>query len=186
MPTEFTVHDEHTAPAEAVPALEGARSGLGFISSLAGVMADSPELLAGYSAAFTAFMKSSLPLLGRHTVVITASVENGCEYCVAAHSTMAVRAGMPPGTLGALRRGEPTGDPVLDAIATLTRVLVTSRGHATEEDIDRFLSAGLTKRNVLEVVLGVGAKTISNYTNHLAERPLDQAWQEHAWENPKG
>ncbi len=184
MNESFVVHDEHTAPAESAPTLSEAHGKLGFISSLAGVMAESPELLEGYSAAFNAFMRCSLPSLARHAVIIAASVENRCEYCVAAHSTMATRAGMPAPTLEALRHGAETGDPQVDAVATLTRVLVSTRGRATEEDLDHFYAAGFTRRNVLEVVLGVGTKTISNYTNHLAERPLDAAWHEHAWTAP--
>jgi AhpD family alkylhydroperoxidase len=87
--TDFTVYDEDTAPEQARPMLAGAKRRLGFVSTLTGVMAESPELLAGYNALFQQFQASSLPGPAKHVVLITTSVANGCRYCVAAHSTMA-------------------------------------------------------------------------------------------------
>jgi alkylhydroperoxidase family enzyme len=54
--------------------------------------------------------------------------------------------------------------------------VVTSRGRPTEADTAAFLQAGYGKQQVLEVVLGIGMKTLSNYTNHIADTPLDQAF----------
>ncbi|MCP9976900.1 carboxymuconolactone decarboxylase family protein [Actinomadura madurae] len=100
---EFTVHDETTAPEAARPHLEAAKKRMGFVTTLNAVMAESPELLAGYNALAELFGKSSLPVRAKHVVWITASVENGCEYCVAAHSTMALRSKVSPEVVEALR-----------------------------------------------------------------------------------
>jgi AhpD family alkylhydroperoxidase len=178
---DFTVHDENTAPAASRKMLEGARSRLGFVSTLAGVMAESPELLEAYNAAFASFMRTSLPTLAKHTVLITASVVNACSYCVAAHSTMAHRARMHEVDLEALRDDRPMDDPGLEAVRLLTRAIVDNRGWLDDTRIDSFLESGYTRRHVLDVVLGVGVKTLSNYTNHVADTPLDPAWAAHAW-----
>lgn len=185
MPIDFTVHDETTAPDEAAPMLAGARSRLGFVSTLAGVMAESPQLLAGYNAAYDAFMKTSLPLLARHTVLIAVSVENRCEYCVAAHCTMALRAKMPDDVLRALRAGRELPDPRLQAVAALAMALVRQRGWADDAQLQAFFDAGFDRRQALDVVLGVGVKTMSNYTNHLAHTPLDPAWRDQRWSAPE-
>ena len=47
-----------------------------------------------------------------------------------------------------------------------------------------FLGAGFTKRNVLEVVLVVATKTISNYVNHIAHTPNDAFMADTAWTAP--
>ncbi|MGW3964250.1 carboxymuconolactone decarboxylase family protein [Amycolatopsis sp. NPDC005003] len=179
---QFTVHDEHTAPEAARTMLEGARRRLGFVSTLAGVMAESPELLSGYNALAAAFAKSSLPGPAQHVVLIAASVTNDCRYCVAAHSTMALRGGLDEDTVAALRAGKPLEDPVLEAVRALTESIVAERGWAPQEQVDAFLAAGHTHRQVLDVVLGVGMKTLSNYTNHIAHTPLDPAWAEQEWQ----
>lgn len=181
---EFTVYDEQTAPEEARPMLAGAKRRLGFVSTLSGVMAESPELLAGYNALFQQFQASSLPGPAKHVVLITASVANGCAYCVAAHSTMALRANLDAGTVAAVRSGKPVDDPALEAVHAFTRAVVENRGWVDEERVDAFLAVGYTRRHVLDVILGVGVKTLSNYTNHIAHTPLDPAWADQEWTAP--
>ncbi|MEU8125024.1 carboxymuconolactone decarboxylase family protein [Spirillospora sp. NPDC049024] len=182
--TEFTVYDETDAPAEARPQLEAAKKRMGFVTTLNGVMAESPELLAGYNALSEQFTRSSLPRNAKHVVLITASVLNGCEYCVAAHSTMALRTRVPAEVVDALRAGQALDDPALEAVRRLTSAVVVRRGWVDEAEVEAFLAAGHTRRHVLDVVLGVGMKTLSNYTNHIAHTPLDPAWKEQEWTAP--
>jgi AhpD family alkylhydroperoxidase len=179
--TEFTVYDEQTAPEEARPMLAGAKRRLGFVSTLSGVMAESPELLAGYNALFQQFQSSSLPGPAKQVVLITVSVANGCAYCVAAHSTMALRAGLDAEVVAAVRAGKPVADPALEAVHVLTHAVVENRGWVDGERLEAFLAAGFTRRHVLDVILGVGVKTLSNYTNHIAHTPLDPAWAGQEW-----
>jgi AhpD family alkylhydroperoxidase len=178
---EFTVFVEQTAPEEARPMLDGAKRRLGFVSTLTGVMAESPELLAGYNALFEKFRASSLPADAKHVVLITASAANRCHYCVAAHATLALRADVDPATVAALRAEKPLDDPALEAVHAFTRTVVESRGWVDGDAVDAFLAAGYTRRHVLDVILGVGVKTLSNYTNHIAHTPLDAAWADQEW-----
>jgi AhpD family alkylhydroperoxidase len=181
---EFTVYDEQTAPEQARPMLAGAKRRLGFVSTLSGVMAESPELLAGYNTLFEKFQASSLPAPAKHVVLITVSVVNGCAYCVAAHSTMALRADLDADTVAALRAGKSVDDPALEAVHAFTHAVVENRGWVDGEQVDAFLAAGYTRRHVLDVILGVGVKTLSNYTNHIAHTPLDPAWAAQEWTPP--
>ncbi|MBB6350003.1 carboxymuconolactone decarboxylase family protein [Nonomuraea muscovyensis] len=71
--------------------------------------------------------------------------------------------------------------PMLEAARRLTQAMVARRGWVDDDEIEAFLAAGYTRRNVLDIVLGVGMKTLSNYTNHIAHTPLDPAWQEQEW-----
>lgn len=177
----FVLHDETTAPEASRPHLEAAKRRMGFITTLNAVMAESPELLAGYNALAELFTKSSLPTAAKHVVWITSSVENGCEYCVAAHSTMALRSGLSQEAVDALRGGKPLADPALEAARLFAGSMVANRGWVPDGEVEAFLAAGYTRRQVLDVVLGVGMKTLSNYTNHVAHTPLDPAWQGQEW-----
>jgi AhpD family alkylhydroperoxidase len=178
---EFTVYNENTAPEPARPQLEAAKRRSGFVTTLNGVMAESPELLAGYNALGELFGKSSLPAPAKHVVWITASVENNCEYCVAAHSTIALRSKIPAETVEALRAGKPLDDPALEAARRFTQIMVSRRGWVQDAEVQAFLDAGYTRRHVMDIILGVGMKTLSNYTNHIAHTPLDPAWQDQQW-----
>jgi AhpD family alkylhydroperoxidase len=178
---DFRVYNENDAPEAARPMLEAAGKRMGFVTTLNGVMAESPELLAGYNALAEQFGRSSLPGPAKHVVWITASVENGCAYCVAAHSTLALRSRVPAEVVEALRAGEPLPDAGLEAARRLTLAMVARRGWVDDAEIEAFLAAGYTRRHVLDIVLGVGMKTLSNYTNHIAHTPLDPAWQGQEW-----
>ena len=110
------------------------------------------------------------------------SVENGCEFCVGAHSVMARNMARVPGdVVDALRANTDLPDPRLNALAGFTRAVVRERGFVQGEKLDAFLAAGFTRAQVLEVILGVGMKTISNYANHLLESPLNEQFASEEW-----
>ncbi|MEU4293176.1 carboxymuconolactone decarboxylase family protein [Kribbella sp. NPDC026596] len=180
--TEFTIHDEHTAPDEARPVLAGIRKYLGFIPNLYGIMAESPEALNAYQALSQQFRRTSLPKGGQDVVWLTVSRLNGCHYCMAVHSTNALRSGLDSEAVAALRDGEPLADPQLEAIRRFTQAVVTEQGDVPEDEVQQFVSAGFAQRQILDVLVGVAMKTLSNYINHLAHTPLDDAFTAQAWE----
>ena len=55
------------------------------------------------------------------------------------------------------------------------------RGNVSKEDLQAFHDAGYGQQQVLEVILGVAQKTMSNYVNHIAETPIDEPFQKFAW-----
>lgn len=177
----FSVHTIESAPSGSKPTLEAARDALGFVPNLYGVMAEAPALLEGYKALSAVFEKSSLTATERQIVLLMASYDNGCEYCVAAHSTIAAMQRVPDEVISAIRDGERIEDPKLEALRQFTSAVVTKRGWPDEAEVTDFLNAGYGRAQILEVVLGVGIKTLSNYTNHVADTPLDQAFAPNVW-----
>lgn len=88
---------------------------------------------------------------------------------------------MPAEVLTVLKAGQPLPDAKLDALHDLTRAMVVERGRPDSDTIRSFLAAGYTERQLLEVIVGIALKTISNYTNHVADTPLDAPLQPFAW-----
>jgi uncharacterized peroxidase-related enzyme len=165
------------APAASQPVLEGIKNGFGFIPNLMATFANSPAVLKGYLALDAEWEQSAFTPAERQLVLLTASVENECGYCTAAHSTIAKAfLKIPAATVAAIRSGVPTGVEKTDALVALTRELVSRRGHADPETIARFLAAGFSKPQVMELLLGVALKTISNYLDHVNPAPLDAAF----------
>jgi hypothetical protein len=56
-----------------------------------------------------------------------------------------------------------------------------SRGMPTNANVKDFLAAGYTERHILEIVLAISVKVISNYSNHLFHTPVDVSFAGHAW-----
>lgn len=177
----FPIHTAQSAPAASVRFIEGARKAFGLVPNLIGEFAESPAVVEGYLALAGAFQKSSLSPLEREVILIAASVENACHYCVAAHTTVTQGQKLDQTVIAQVRAGGPIADAKLEALRSFTTKIVRERGWASDADVQDFLAAGYSKANVLEVVLGVGLKTISNYVNHIAETPLDAAFQANAF-----
>ncbi|WP_193214317.1 carboxymuconolactone decarboxylase family protein [Luteolibacter marinus] len=170
-----------SAPEASRPLLEGARKSLGFVPNLFAVFANSPAVLEAYQGLGAAYGKSSLSPAEQEIVTIAVSIENGCDYCVAAHTTIGQMRKVDAAVLGSLRDGAALEDPRHEALRRFALEVVRHRGWVPGEEQQAFLDAGFTPAQALEVVLGVTLKTLSNFTNHLATTPLDAAFSKNAW-----
>ena len=111
-------------------------------------------------------------------VLLVISYENGCEYCMAAHSTMAdFFSNVPKEVTNAIREDKPIEDKKLSALATITREMLLSRGRPDASIVDHFMQAGYSEQQLLDIVLAISVKTLSNYTNHLFSTPVDKAFK---------
>ena len=163
--------------------LSTAKSKMGFLPNMYRNMANAPGLLETYMAGYDAFRSDSgLTPAEQETVLLTISRNNGCQYCVAAHSMLADMSKVPTDVTDALRDGRALPDDRLDALATFTTAMVQSRGLPTAADLDAFLAAGFTESDVLQVLLAIAVKTISNYSNHLFHTEVDSAFADRAWQ----
>lgn len=168
-----SVHDKSSAPADARPLLEQAESAFGFVPNLLGIMAESPALLEAYMTMGKIFEKTDFSASEQQVVLLAVSEDNECGYCTAAHTAIASMQGVPEDVAKAAAEGREIDDPKLEALRRFTGKVVSSRGNPSKADIEAFFDAGYKRRHVLDVITGVGMKTLSNYTNHIAETPLD-------------
>lgn len=177
-------HTPETSPAEARPLLEEAQKKYGMIPNLFARMAEAPMLLQAYIQVAEAFSRSSLTPAEQQVVLLTTSRMNECEYCMGAHSVLADMGGVPAEVTNAIRDDTPIPDDRLEALRGFTARLVKERGWLQEPDIEALMNHGYSRANVLDVVLGIGQKTLSNYTNHLVGTELDAAFSGRAWQTP--
>lgn len=172
-----------TADAQAKPVLEKALAQVGFIPNMYAAMVNSPGLLDTYLTGYAAFRRQSgFAPPEQEVVLLTISRENGCDYCMAAHSVIADKMSKVPTEItNAIRDGAPVADAKLAALSKFTRTMVVSRGLPSRADVEAFLAAGYTERHVLEVVLAIAVKTLSNYANHLFHTPIDERFAARRW-----
>jgi len=179
--TEFNLHDKDTAPAASQPLLENSEKTFGMIPALHAIMADAPGLLEGYQELHRLFTETSFDATEQTVVWQTINVEHECHYCVPAHTGIAKMTNVPDEVTEALRDETPLPSTQLEALRDFTLSVVRGRGNVDDDAVQRFLNAGYTKRQILEVVLGVSQKVMSNYTNHLADTPIDKPFQKFEW-----
>jgi uncharacterized peroxidase-related enzyme len=166
-----------TAPEASKPVLENIQKAFGFIPNLMATFANSPTVLQGYLAMDGVFEKGTFTPVERQLILLAASEENKCNYCAAAHSTIAKAfLHAPAETISAVRDGKPLADKKQNALVNLVREIVRERGFASPATVDAFLEAGYQKPQVMELLLGVALKTVSNYLDHLSPATIDQAF----------
>lgn len=185
MTIAFQSYTADTAPEASQPLLAGVKSQFGFVPNLQSIMAESPELLAAHGALWSEFSKTTLSQHEQQVVFMTAIYENDCHYCMAGHTTMAKMQKLGEDVIQALRNGSTIADPKLEALHAFTTLVVRDRGFVSDANVQAFLDAGYTRRNVLEVVLGVSIKVQSNYVNHLVGTPLDPFMAGNEWTKPE-
>ncbi|SNS51555.1 carboxymuconolactone decarboxylase family protein [Tropicimonas sediminicola] len=179
--TEYTLHDETTAPEASKPLLAESRKKNGRIPGLHAAMAEAPGLLATYNFAHEQFMSSSFDAEEKTVVWQAINVEQNCHYCVPAHTAIAKMMKVDDAITEALRNETPLPSAKLEALRDFTLSVVRNRGDVDEAAVQAFLDAGFTQRQVLEVVLGVAQKVMSNYVNHLVDTPVDEVFQKFEW-----
>lgn len=180
-PTGYALRGIEDAPDQSRPILESVQAKFGMVPNLFQVFAESPSAAAAYASLGQLFGETSLSPTEQNVLLVAISVTNSCEYCVAAHTAIAQGAQMPDGVIEAIREGRPIEDAKLQAFRAFVQEVVVTRGRPSESIQGAFFAAGYTKKNVLEVVVGVTMKTLSNYVNHFAETPLDEPFQSFAW-----
>lgn len=77
----------------------------------------------------------------------------------------------------ALRDQAPLGDDKLEVLSDTTLEIVRRRGHLSDEQSKTFFAAGYSQQNLLNIILALSQKVMSNYVNLLADTPLDDAFK---------
>lgn len=181
--TDFPLQTAETADPAAARILETAEKQNGFVPNLYATLANAPLALEAYTTlAGVIGKRSTLTPTEQQVAFISLSIENGCDYCVAAHSTIGAAQKVPEEVLEAVRQQRPLGDERLEAVRALSLNLLRKRGWLEEADLEAFEAAGFERAQALEVVTFLALKTISNYTNHIADTRLDAAFEPRRYE----
>lgn len=177
----FPVQTLDSAPEASKSALRDVHARFGMIPNLAGAMATSPVLIQSFVGIFDKVHGGSFTEPQIQAVLLTDAVTNACAWAIALHTALALKAGLDPADVEAMRAGRSPADKELGALSTLARTLIEKRGRLNDQDIERFLSAGFGKDLLLEVINIVAASTITNYTGSVTNPPLEAMLQAHEW-----
>ena len=145
--------------------------GLGFVPNLYAYFAKSETALGDYLALQN--RKSTLRAKEREVINLVVSQVNGCRYCQSAHTVLGKMNGFTDDQILEIRRGSASFDPKLDALVKFAKAVTLQRGKADQEAVDAFFAAGYTETSLVDVVIVIGDKIISNYIHNLTEFPID-------------
>ena len=170
----FPAHTVETAPPASLRTMAGVEKRFGFLPGAVARLAESPELLDGFLRASGLFEATTLDPIAREVLIMTIAARNDCHLCIAMHTGTLRRLGGDEELIAALRAGEPLTDARLDAVRVFTIEVLATAGGVSDDAVRAFLAHGYTVRNALEVVLGIGAYTMSTFANRLTGAPVDE------------
>lgn len=167
-------HD--TAQGAQKEVLDTALKQVGFIPNMYANMANVSGILSTYLHGYDQFRKQSgLKPAEQEVVFLAISQTNGCKYCTAAHSMIADKmSGVPADVLQAIRAGQPIADTRLAALFALTQDLVKNLGQPAPAKVQAFLDAGFEEKHLLNIILAISVKVLSNYSNHAFGTEVDE------------
>lgn len=144
---------------------------LGMVPNLYTVLAHSENALESYLNLENA--STSLSVKEVETVNLVVSQVNSCVYCLSAHTVIAKHAGFSGDNIINIRNGKQTGDNKLDVLSKITRALTEKRGHVEDELLEEFFQAGYNKENLVDVIMLIGDRTISNILHAVSKVKVD-------------
>ncbi|QIM53390.1 carboxymuconolactone decarboxylase family protein [Hydrogenophaga crocea] len=169
--TPITVPTRDTVSATNQALFDQLQKGLGKVPNLYATLAHSQHALGSYLALQNA--KSSLNAKAREVINLVVSQVNACDYCLAAHTVIGGMVGFMPEQILDIRRGGAPFDAKLDALAKLVKNIATERGHADPALVDAFFAAGWTTENLVDAIVVIGDKTVTNYLHGTTRVPVD-------------
>ena len=168
-PIQVPTRDQVSPANQAI--FDNLKKGLGMVPNLYATFAHSPNALGTYLALQSA--KSSLTAREREVINLVVSQINECEYCLAAHTMLGKMHGFNDAQIIELRNASAPFDAKLDALARFTFSITTNRGRADTAVRSAFFKAGYTEANLVDVIMIVGDKIISNYLHAVTGVPVD-------------
>jgi len=181
MPTRyFPDHTVESAPAAARRNLAATADRLGFLPVGLARQGTSPHLLDAFLKISGLFESTTLDPLSREVLIMTIAARNGCHLCVAMHTAKLTKLGADPTLITALQEQQPLDDARLAAIQRFILAVLAMSGAVDDATMQEFLDHGYTAQNALEVVLGIGAYTMSTLANQLVQAPVDEQLKQFA------
>jgi len=171
---DYTYYTIETAPEEAKSMLEQVDKGFGFVPNLFAYMAEAPTTIEAYLTLNSIIDKTSFTPGQQQVALLAASAENECDFCIAAHRAIGKMKQANQQTLDALYSNSAIECPVDAALVKFTKAVVKERGRLCDKTVNDFLDAGFTKQQVLELMIIVSIKTLSNYINHQTNPEINE------------
>ena len=147
------------------------KKGLGFVPNLYATYAYSDTALGDYLALQN--RKSSLKAKEREVINLVVSQVNDCKYCLSAHTALGKMNGFTEDEILEIRSGSASFDTKLDALAKFAKNITVNRSKPDTEVLENFFNAGYTKENLVDAIIVIGDKFISNFLHGATNIPID-------------
>ncbi|MFC4127474.1 carboxymuconolactone decarboxylase family protein [Nocardia rhizosphaerae] len=162
-----------TATGKAADLLAGVQQALGVTPNMTKAMVNSPAVLEAYLGFSSALAGGALSAPARERIALLVAEENGCDYCLSAHSYIgATIAELDDAEIAEARHGR-SADPMAAAVLAFATAVVRAKGGVDEAEVKAAQAAGLTDGEIAEVIANVALNVFTNYLNKAVDTDID-------------
>lgn len=148
------------------------RTKLGMVPNMMRAIGNSPAALQAYLQFSGSLAAGSLTTKERESIALAVAQSNGCDYCLAAHSTLGKMAGLTTEQILAARIGNSV-DSRTEALVRFSKKLIHQRGQVSNDDVAELREVGFEDGHISEIVANVALNVFTNYFNLVAETEID-------------
>ena len=168
--------NEKSVPASAKGLLDQMREVFGFVPNLGYALVSEPSVLGAYLNLLQSLSTTSLDPIAQQVALAAASRENGADYGIAVHATLAAKIGAPEDVVDALRNGGRLQDPKLEAVRRFAAAIAAKRTQVSDSDVNALKAAGYDHRAAVAIALAA-AKTFVNTVADLSRPAIDEGFK---------
>ncbi len=169
--THFTVPTKSEVSESNQAIFGNLQKGLGFVPNLYATFALNDTALGDYLALQN--RKSTLRAKEREVINLVVSQVNECLYCLSAHTALGKMNGFTDEQILEIRSGEVSFDAKLDALAKFVKDATIKRGKPAAEVVENLFAVGYNKANLVDILIVIGDKIISNFLHGVTQIPID-------------
>ncbi len=147
------------------------QKGLGFVPNLYAYFAKNDTALGDYLTLQN--RKNTLSPKEREIINLVVSQVNECEYCLSAHTALGKKSGFSEEQILEIRNVKASFNPKYDALSKFVADTTINRGKPDSKAVENLLAAGYNEANLVDIVIVIGDKVITNFLYSITKIPID-------------
>lgn len=170
--SRIAIIEKATATDEQKALLDAIDAQLGMVPNFLKVFANSPVALRAFLGLHGVANAGSLDAPTRERIALTLAQQNGCEYCVSAHTAIGRKSGLSAQEIASARAG--TSDDAQAAVAVkFARSLMDNKGEVSSLELAEMRGAGYSDADIVEVITHVGMNFLTNILGKASRVKID-------------
>jgi len=155
------VVDPKTATGETRELLDGVQKQLGTVPNFIRALANSPKALSAFLGIYGAMGGAAIDKPTQERIALVVAEENGCQYCVSAHTAIGRHAGLSNEEMALNRQGG-SADARAAAAVAFAKALNEHRGEVTTAEFEAARKAGFGDGEIVEIITLVALNVFTN------------------------
>lgn len=161
-----------TATGQTKDLLDAVKAGLGVVPNFLRVLANSPTALQSFLGFHGIAGHGALDHQTQERIALAVAEQNGCDYCLAAHSAIGRKAGLSAADILSARLGS-ADDAKANAAIAFSSALLRDLGNVSDAEFEAVRQAGHSDAEIVEIIAHTALNIFTNVLNKAVQVEVD-------------